>query len=125
MDRDAARLGLALPPGLREADHLFDQLIEIDWRKYLAFLARAVKLTESIYHAARVPGRRIDHLQVTQCLFFVRQGFRPLRQEFAETENGGERVIEIVGNATGHGAQGSQALLLDYLLLRGLQFLKG
>lgn len=43
-------------------------------------------------------------------------------QQFAKTHDDAERVVKVVGDAAGHGAKRGEALLLDDLLLRALEF---
>jgi hypothetical protein len=49
---------------------------------------------------------------------------RPAEEELAKAEDGGEGVIEIVGDAAGHAAEGVEALPLDDVLLGLAEFLQ-
>ena len=47
------------------------------------------------------------------------------QQQFGVGDNGRQGVVDVMGYATGHLAQGPQAFLLDHDLLRAAQFIVG
>ena len=84
-----------------------------------------VELPQPLDHVARVPRAAVDRLQVGRGLLPVVQNAGHAQEQFAEAQDGRERVVEVVRNAAGHLAQGAQAFLLDDLGLCRLEFDQG
>ena len=84
---------------------------------YFPPLAVTVKLTETIHDITGILGAGVDHLHVALHLLFVIQVLRVVQQQFTQTQDADESIIEIVGDTAGHAAQRPQALLLNDPLL--------
>ena len=120
VDERAARLRLVLPARTSDLHDLLQQRRDLDRLRLL--LALGAREPQDPAHRLRpVQGRPLDDLEA---LHDQRVGCPPL-EELRPPEDGGEEVVEVVGDAARHLPQGSELGRLDRLLLRGLELRVG
>lgn len=106
---EAVLLADVAPSGTGQLGDLAEQLIDIDVLERPIFAAVTVELAKSGDDMGDVIAGSFDVLEVTTGVFLeIGRGFE---QEFGETGDGGEGIVDVVSDATGHLAEGAEAIL--------------
>src|SRR4030095_16701763 len=95
-------LGLVLPFRFCQRDGLLDESLEIYGSKLAIILTRSIELAKPADHAGCVLGSRLDCLEIPAGLLPIAEQGGTEQQQFAETKNRHEGVIEIVRDPAGH-----------------------
>ena len=111
-----------MPAGLGQRDGLRDELVEIDGQALILGLIGPVKFAQPMDDLGRVLGGGEDGGDGQQGVLFGQAMLGVAEQQLAKTHDDAERVVKVVGDAAGHGAERGEALLLDDLFLRMLEF---
>ena len=116
--------GLRLLPPLRfgERHGLGDEGGQIDGGKLLVLIERPIEFAEAGHDVGRILGGSSQELEKLERLHFVVQQTCFLDEQIAKTKNGCKRVVKVMRDAARHLPEGAETFLLNYLLLRRLEF---
>src|SRR5437899_1433073 len=116
LERHAAAHGLIAPPRLRDLERLTHHLVQVDGDERLV-APDPCELLEAPDRLGAVEGRALDHLEPLAELRVL----DPLQNELGAPEDRGEQVVEVVGDARRHLAEGAELLGAHELVLGGGQ----
>ena len=114
--------GLGLPLGLSERDDFRDEGVQIGECKDVPLFDGTIEISEASDNAGGVHARGVHGAEELAGFLDIREQRGVVQEQFRVADDAHEHVIKIVGDAAGHGAEGSQALMLNDLLLGTFEF---